>query len=468
MKAFLIPASSTTPHLILLFAGWSMDFHPFEHIHPQGYDLCVVWDYRSAELLLQNGEMTFEGMLSQYAEITVFAWSFGVPSASKFIADNPQLPITAKIAVNGTQRPVDDRLGIPEAIFTGTLEGLSEKSLAKFHLRMAGSGSAYREFAKHIPERGIEELKEELIAIRDTETPIIQWDKAIIFDNDRIIPPTNQQSAWVKEAYELIHYDGAHLPNFKTLFSQILNDKSLVRRRFSNASTTYDSYAVVQRQIAERLIGLWNPDRECHYDSLEIGCGTGYTTRLIQSTAYHNSLRLWDLTISDEFRTEFISSTSIPKACDAEVEIRLLGDSSLDVIVSASTIQWFNSLPEFFIQVERVLRKGGKAIISTFGPDTMSEINTTLGKRSPYPTITTLRRMIPKGLAVCELIEETITMSFHNPIEALRHIQLTGVNALSDNASPSAVRTLIRDYPIDHQGKATLTYQPIYIVLEKS
>lgn len=30
--------------LILLFAGWGMDPHPFENIRRDGYDLAVVWD----------------------------------------------------------------------------------------------------------------------------------------------------------------------------------------------------------------------------------------------------------------------------------------------------------------------------------------------------------------------------------------------------------------------------------------
>ncbi|MCM1137745.1 MAG: DUF452 family protein [Muribaculum sp.] len=470
MKAHLTSTDTTSysPRLILLFTGWSMDFRPFEQLRPKGYDLCVVWDYRDSRISLPDRESSFEEMLGNYIEIAVVAWSFGVPAASNFISEHQHLPITAKIAINGTQHPIDDELGIPEQIFDGTLEGLSEKTLGKFHLRMAGNGVAYKKFAERLPEREIDELREELRTISSVVYPIITWDKAIILDSDRIIPPANQSKAWSGEAFEVIHRPGAHLPDFKTLFAQTLNDKSLVKQRFSNASKTYDKSAVIQRKIADCLVSLWKPDSTYCYDTLEIGCGTGYSTRLINNAARHKSLRLWDLTISDGFYREFSSSHSVIKSCDAEIEIRSLAPSSLNVIFSASTVQWFNSLPEFLRQVHRVLRNGGKAFISTFGPETMHEINVTLGKQSPYPTLASLQRMAPYGLVVSEIFEDTFTITFTSPLEALRHIQQTGVNALSSHTSPSDVRSLLRNYPLDSKGNASITYQPIYIVLEKS
>ena len=201
-----VPAS----RLLLLFAGWGMDHNPFTRLKVSGYDLCVVWDYR-------DDRLSFEIAPERYDEIAVVAWSFGVPAAARFIASHPELPFTTKIAINGTQHPVDDRMGIPVGIFRGTLDGLNEKSLQKFYLRMAGSGEAYKAFATTLPERQITELKEELMAVETNDSPIITWDKAIISASDRIIPPANQFNAWENEAFEICSYEGAHLPAFPTL-----------------------------------------------------------------------------------------------------------------------------------------------------------------------------------------------------------------------------------------------------------
>ncbi len=451
--------TAPSPRLILLFAGWGMDEKPFSGIAVPGYDLCVVWDYRDAG-------QDMEPILREYTEIAVIAWSFGVPAAARFISGHPQLPITAKIAVNGTQHPVDDHSGIPAEIFRGTLEGLTEKSLGKFYLRMAGSATEFKKFAENTPERHIEELRAELQAIAGRDGKKILWDKAIVADNDRIIPTANQLNAWKEEAVETRLTPGSHLPDFNTLLNSLLTDKTLVKRRFWRASSTYDTNAVIQKQIAHHLMGLWPTDGTPVNDILEIGCGTGTVSRLLRERFPDAQLTLWDLSLSSKLITEFGASCALT-ACDAETAIRELPDESTDAVVSASTVQWFNSLPAFLRQVHRILRPGGKALISTFGPETMREINSTLGKSSPYPAIDTLRRMVPDGLSVEHIAEDTLTLTFPSPIDALRHVRLTGVNALH-TASPAAVtRALLRDYPTLPSSEAPLTYQPIYIILTK-
>ena len=32
--------------LILIYAGWAMDWRPFRGLEAHGYDIAVVWDYR--------------------------------------------------------------------------------------------------------------------------------------------------------------------------------------------------------------------------------------------------------------------------------------------------------------------------------------------------------------------------------------------------------------------------------------
>lgn len=436
-----------------------MDEKPFSETVVPGYDLCVVWDYRDNELEIGNA-------LCGYSEIAVIAWSFGVPAATGFISAHPQLPVTAKIAVNGTQHPVDDTLGIPVEIFRGTLEGLTDKSLSKFYLRMAGSGAAFKEFSAHLPTRPVEELREELEAIAERDSHTIIWDKAIVADNDRIIPSANQLNAWKDEAMEIRQYPGSHLPDFNTLLNSLLTDKTLVKRRFCRASSTYDTNAVIQQQIARRLISLWVAEGNPVNELLEIGCGTGTASRLLRQRFPHARLSLWDLSLSSGLTEEFGSACTL-KACDAETAIRELPGESLDAVVSASTVQWFNSLPAFLREVRRVLRPGGKAVISTFGPGTMREINDTLGKSSPYPAIDILRRMVPEGMNIEHLTEETLTLTFPTPIDVLRHVRLTGVNALHTGSTAAATRALLRDYPILPTSEAPLTYHPIYIILNK-
>ena len=142
--------------LILIYAGWGMDWRVFRHMRRHGYDIIIVWDYR---------QLTFDwSVVASYDEICLVAWSMGVFAASVTIHEI--LPrITKSIAVGGTPDPISDTLGIPVEIYRGTAEGLNAGNLRKFHRRMcldAGHYSAFREVA---PRRDISSLRDELYAL---------------------------------------------------------------------------------------------------------------------------------------------------------------------------------------------------------------------------------------------------------------------------------------------------------------
>lgn len=193
------------PRLLLCFAGWGADEHLFNRPVAEGYDYLLCFDYRTPDF-----DTT---LLKDYREIDVLAWSMGVWVAGCVLAGT-DLPLARKVAVNGTPFPIDDQRGIPCDLFEGTLQGFSEKTLVRFRRRMCGSLEQVRAFLSYAPYRPVEELKEELAALKGfvlsgngTE---FCWDKAILGTQDRIFPIENQRRAWMDTATEerdVAHYD---------------------------------------------------------------------------------------------------------------------------------------------------------------------------------------------------------------------------------------------------------------------
>lgn len=120
-------------------------------------DLMICYDYRSLDFDFTQ--------LQSYRSITVVAWSMGVRMADIVLSRVTDLPITQRIAINGTPYPIDEERGIAPVIFNGTLNGLNEQSLLKFYRRMCGSAKAYQQFLPHAAQRSVDDLKEELAAI---------------------------------------------------------------------------------------------------------------------------------------------------------------------------------------------------------------------------------------------------------------------------------------------------------------
>ena len=166
----------------------------------------ICYDYRSLEF--------DAGILQEYSEISLIAWSMGVWAASQIMKQYPALPLSQSIAVNGTPYPIHETKGITPAIFEGTLQGLNDQSLQKFQRRMCGSIADYKAFQTVVPQRPVGELKEELAAIQKQYLSLppsdFTWQKAIIGKNDRIFLPDNQWLAWRNKVDSLEYAEAAH------------------------------------------------------------------------------------------------------------------------------------------------------------------------------------------------------------------------------------------------------------------
>lgn len=208
------------PRLLLFFAGWGADETPFRMYRPQGCDFLVCYDYRTLELDTTGWE--------HYREIHVVGWSMGVWAASLLLLQPRWTQSGRRIAINGTPYPMDDRRGIPEAIFRGTLEGLTDASLHKFLRRMCADSTAFRRFLEVTPRRPVEELREELSTILTTieregyPADLPAWDEAVVGGADRIIPPANQLAAWQSLNVPVRTTEDAHYDY--SLFEHYLND----------------------------------------------------------------------------------------------------------------------------------------------------------------------------------------------------------------------------------------------------
>ncbi len=457
---------SSKPRLILVFLGWGMDATPFAGLSKNGYDILAISNYSRYSPDTDLPDLINE--LSSYREIVVIAWSFGVRIATDLLNMASGLPITRTIAVNGTEKHIDDKFGIPQAIFDGTLQNLSPRSIWKFQRRMFVSSEAFASFQQMKPQRSFDSMLDELRTFASLQPAIhARWDYAIVGLSDAIFPSENQQNAWHGIPADLV--DGMpHFPDMQQIINQYVIDKELVAEKFSNAVGTYGSNATPQKAAARKLWELTYPHLPSISDSprvLEVGVGEGTLTELYLPSLRNSNITLWDIASLPSLKLP----PSVNLEClDAETAIRTLPDESINIILSSSTLQWFNSPTEFIRETARVLRPGGIAAFSFFGPETYREISAATGRTLRYPTSCQLIEAATGKMELLVSEEETITMTFATVADALRHIKHTGVNAISRDAggSKDSIR-LLRRYPLAPDGAAPLTYHPLHIVFKK-
>lgn len=187
--------------IILFFNGWGMNETPVQHLKNDNFDVLMIYDYRSIDINLNQFN------LNEYEEKYLICWSMGVYAANLFKENLKDFD--KKIAINGTNKVIDDEFGIPKRIYKVTVKFLNEDSCDKFIKNMFNDGKLNPNVKI---TKTIEELRDELIAIQNLElNQELQFDKAIISSNDKIIPTQNQINFWQSKAeYKIIN--STHCP----------------------------------------------------------------------------------------------------------------------------------------------------------------------------------------------------------------------------------------------------------------
>lgn len=192
--------------LIIFFSGWALDFTPFARLFSDEHDLLFVWDYRNTD---------FDFDFSGYEEIHAAAFSYGV-----FMSQFAKLPELASFtAINGTLCPRDKDFGINPKMFDLTLKTLSVQTLEKFYQNMFSDPADYEKFVKlNTSKPDISALKAELENIKklseSTAFTGSKFTKAVISQNDRIIPTKSQQNFW-EDRCEIKLINSGHFPFFE-------------------------------------------------------------------------------------------------------------------------------------------------------------------------------------------------------------------------------------------------------------
>lgn len=459
MKQRYISSTPGNRHLLLIFSGWAHDDAVFRQLSYPGCDIMLVWDYR---------DLRFDSSaLGGYDTVYLFAWSFGVYAASRVLPALDRRNIAFTIAVNGSLCPVDDERGIPKGVFDGTRDFLDDRNLTKFYRRIIGDRNKFAELSPLMSPKDIFSLKEELTVIyndyKEGGDVYTAWDRVILSDSDKIFPLDNMKRCWESHP-RLKILAGEHLPDWKALIDSEIIDSRLVSRNFSKSAATYEANALVQQHMAQRLWALWQeaagndlPESIC-----EIGYGTGLLTRLYTSRFSAAILTLIDTV---PFKADVAQACNIITG-DAEKCMPRFPAQSFDAVVSGATVQWFNSLRMFISHSLKSLKPGGLLVFSTFGKDNLKELSDITGQSLRYYSAQEICGMVnPDEGTVVVAEEERQMMEFPSAKEVVEHLHRTGVNGVRGNTV--GLSRIYKDYPVDENGRATLTYHPIYIIIQK-
>ncbi len=152
-------------------------------------------------------------------------------------------------------------------------------------------------------------------------------------------------------------------------------DKRQARRAFCRAAARYDEVAVLQREIAGRMLERLRLVRLQPRSILDLGSGTGLAIDGLMQRYPGSRVLALDFALPMLQRARRRGRLLRRPACICgDLERLPIADASIDLIYSNAALQWSNDLEATFRELLRVLRPGGLLMFTTFGPDTLKEL----------------------------------------------------------------------------------------------
>ena len=239
-------------------------------------------------------------------------------------------------------------------------------------------------------------------------------------------------------------------------------NKILVKKRFQKSLNTYDENAIVQKQMAEKLISLL--PRNKYNCIFEVGCATGILTHKIKKKINFEFYSANDIVEdSKPFIDKIIPGNQFIYGDIEEIKLT----SNYDLIISNACLQWCSKPNKTISNLIKHLNNKGVLAISIFGDSNLCEITNILDINNKDYLMSDIKNELKK-YNVINYLEENIELFFNTPKDILKHLKLTGVNSVSDiHFTKSTLKEFEDKYRILYKRDKgyILTYNPVYIII---
>ena len=249
-------------------------------------------------------------------------------------------------------------------------------------------------------------------------------------------------------------------------------DKAKLAKQFSAAARHYDEHAVVQRQVAERLLALARKMSPHPRRILELGCGTGLYTRLLGSAFV--SAKIVAVDLSEQMVR--VARTNVPGESVQFVvgDVERMDWGRYDLVSANGSLQWATDAPAMLMRLAGTLDEGGALACSLFGPETYGELDACMTEvlgaearvtASRFASRQRLSAALAQTYHPWRIDEQRYTRTFDSLRELLLHIRRTGTRGQPEISqrrwTPGRLAEVERIYR-QRYGSIRASYQVFY------
>lgn len=256
-----------------------------------------------------------------------------------------------------------------------------------------------------------------------------------------------------------------------------LPDKRQVAASFSRAATSYDSVAELQRDVGHQLLKRL-PATRVPGRWLDLGCGTGYFTRVLG--ARFGAATGLALDIAEGMLNHARPQGGAEYFVAGDAERLPLQASSCNLIFSSLAVQWCADFASVLSEAHRVLKPGGVFAFTSLCVGTLYELRDSwcqvdgLVHVNRFRAFETYQQLCAaSGLNVVSLENRPHVLHYSNVRGLTQELKALGAHNLNPGrpgglTGRARILGLVEAYEQFRQAQGLpATYQVVYGVLEK-
>jgi len=221
---------------------------------------------------------------------------------------------------------------------------------------------------------------------------------------------------------------------------------SNVIQEFSRFAHEYDTYNVIQAEVAKALVAQLP---SLHYATLiDIGCGSGEVYKNLEKSDLSFD-RLLVLDSSPEMLEIHPSSKKIKKICadfNKTQTFEKLSFSPENLLLSSSALQWSRDLD---FTLSEIAKKAPRAYFAIFTSNTFKTLHETAQISSPIYEEKVLREKIEKYYDATFEVKK-YKLHFESVREMFNYIKKSGVSGGEKQLTYKQTKQLMIRYPLDY------------------
>ncbi|HKE46924.1 MAG TPA: malonyl-ACP O-methyltransferase BioC [Rhodanobacteraceae bacterium] len=223
-------------------------------------------------------------------------------------------------------------------------------------------------------------------------------------------------------------------------------DARHVRHAFGRAAATYEAHAVLQAEVATRLLERLDGTPLQPKRVLDVGSGPGIGAAALRARYPDADVVALDIALP-------MLRAAASHAGEPPAFIRVCGDAqalpfadaAFDLIYSNLCLQWCDDPGLALAEFARVLRPGGLLLFTTFGPATLHELRAAFAEADAEPHVSRFVDMHDIGDALLTtgfrdpvLERDDFTLTYADAFALMRELRAIGAT----NADAKRQRTL--------------------------